>query len=46
MHKYRRAKRASGVSIGLVSHISHTMLNKCIYIYIEVAYPVDVAYET
>jgi hypothetical protein len=33
MHKYRRAKRASGVSIGLVSHISHTMLNKCIYIY-------------
>jgi hypothetical protein len=34
MHKCRRAKRAYGVSIGLVSHINHIILNKCIYIYL------------
>ncbi len=39
-------KRASGVNIGLVSYINHNILNKCVFIYIEVAYPVDVAHET
>ncbi len=33
MHKCRGAKRASAVSIELVSHIKYTLLNDCIYIY-------------